>query len=67
MSYCPEPDINIGDKVKVVILFNYSTKKELEHVTGVDIYDLAASLIWRLKLISYTFINWLMFQLIWII
>ena len=45
MSYCPEADINIGDKVKVVILFNYSTKKELEHVTGVDIYDLAASLI----------------------
>ena len=30
------------DKVNVVLdLTNYATKKELEHATGVDIYDLA--------------------------
>ena len=43
MSYYPEPDSHIRDKVKVVLdLSNYATKKELEHATGVDISDLAA-------------------------
>ena len=43
MSYYPESDSHIRDKVKVVLdLSNYATKKELEHATGVDISDLAA-------------------------
>ena len=36
MSYYPEPDSHIRDKVKVV------SKKELEHDTGIDTSDLAA-------------------------
>ena len=43
MSYYPEPDSCIRDKVKVVLyLSNYDTKKEVEHATGVDTSDLAA-------------------------
>ena len=43
MSYYPEPDTHIGDKVKVVLdLSNYATKIELELVTGVDTSNLAA-------------------------
>ena len=43
MSYYPEPDSNIRDKVKVVLnLSNYATKKEVDHATGVDTCDLAA-------------------------
>ena len=42
MSYYPEPDGHIRDKVKVLLdLSNYATKKELEHATAVDTYDLA--------------------------
>ena len=42
MTYYPELDIHIKDKVKVVLdLSNYATKKELEHATGVDTSDLA--------------------------
>ena len=34
MSYYPEPDSHIRDKVKVVLdLSNYATKKELKHAT----------------------------------
>ena len=41
MSYYP--DCHIWEKVKVVLeLLNYATKKELEHATGVDTFDLAA-------------------------
>ena len=37
MSYYPEPDNHIRDKVKVVSdLSNYAIKEELEHATGVD-------------------------------
>ena len=40
MSYYPEPDSNITGKVKVVLdVSNYATKKELNHVTGVDTTD----------------------------
>ena len=40
MSYYPEPDSHIRNKVKVVLdLSNYVTKKELEHATGIDIFD----------------------------
>ena len=43
MSYHPEPDSHIRDKVKVVLgLSNYATKKELDHATDVDTSDLAA-------------------------
>ena len=43
MSYYPEPDSHIRKKVKVVLdLSNYVTKKELDHVSGVDTSDLAA-------------------------
>ena len=37
MSDYPEPGSHVRDKVKVVLdLTNYATKKELEHVAGVD-------------------------------
>ena len=43
MSYYPEAESYIRDKVKVVLnLENYSTKKELDHATGIDTSDLAA-------------------------
>ena len=43
MSYYPEPDCHIRDKVKVVLhLSNYATKKELYHSTGVDTSYLVA-------------------------
>ena len=50
MSFYPEPDSHIKDKVKVVLdLSNYATKKELDHATGVDTSDLAAKK-WCVKL-----------------
>ena len=43
MSYYPEPDIHIQDKVKVLLdLSNYASKKELEDGTSVDTSNLAA-------------------------
>ena len=43
MRYYREPDSHIREKVKVVLdLSNYATKKELEHATGIDTFDLAA-------------------------
>ena len=43
MSYYPEPDNHIRDKVKVVIvLSNHATKKELEHAASIDTSDIAA-------------------------
>ena len=43
MSYYPEPDSHIKDKVKVVLdLPNYATKEELDHATCVDKSDLTA-------------------------
>ena len=43
MSYYPEPDSHVRDKVKIVLdLSDYATKKELEHATGIDPSDLAA-------------------------
>ena len=37
MSYYPEPDSHIIDKVKVVLDFsNYATEKELDHATCID-------------------------------
>ena len=58
MSYYPQWDSHIRDKVKVVLdLSNYATKIELNHGTCVDTSNLPAN-----KLI-----NWFMFQLVWII
>ena len=43
MTYYPEPDSHIRDKVKVLLdLSNYATKIELEHATDIDTFDLAA-------------------------
>ena len=43
MSYYPEPDSHIRDKLKVELdLSNYATKKKLEHATDIDTSDLAA-------------------------
>ena len=43
MSYYPERETHIKDKVKVVLdLTDYATKKELKHPVGVDTSDLAA-------------------------
>ena len=43
MSYHPEPDSHIRDKVKVVLDFsNYATIKELKHPTSVDTSNLVA-------------------------
>ena len=43
MSHYPEPDNYIRDKVKVVLnLSNYAIKKELDHATGVNTFDLPA-------------------------
>ena len=43
MSYYPEPDIHIRDKVKIVLdLSGFATKKGLEHEIGVDTSNLAS-------------------------
>ena len=43
MSYYPQPNSRIRDKVKAVSdLLNYATKKELEYATDIDTSDLAA-------------------------
>ena len=45
MSYCPEQDSHIRDKVKVVLNFsNYATVKELNVATVVDRTNLTG---WR--------------------
>ena len=42
MNYYPEPDSHLRDKFKVVLDFsNYTSKKELDHATGVSTSDLA--------------------------
>ena len=43
MSYYPEADSHIRDKVKIVLNFsNYTTKKELDDTTDLDTSDLSA-------------------------
>ena len=43
MSYYPEADSHVRDKVKIVSdLSNYATEKESEHATDIDASDLAA-------------------------
>ena len=73
MSFYPEPDSHIRDKVKVVLeLSNYATKKELEHVTGIDKSNVAANKYFiELKAevgeLEINKLMKLMFQLVWII
>ena len=68
MSYYPEPDSHIRDKVKVVLdLSDYATKKELEYATGIDMSDLAAKkdvIALKAEVDKLTLINRLMFQLV---
>ena len=41
MSYYPEPESHIRDKLKVELdLSSYATKKELKQTTGVDTFNL---------------------------
>ena len=43
MSYYPEPDSRIRDKVKLVLdLSNYASEKELERTTDIDTFDVVA-------------------------
>ena len=43
MSYYPEPDSHIRNKIKVELdISNHATKKEIDHATDVDTSDLAA-------------------------
>ena len=43
MSFYPERNSHIRDKVKVALeLWNHITKKELDHATDVDTSDVAA-------------------------
>ena len=50
MSYFAEPRCHIRDKVKRVLDFwNYATKKELGHATGIGTFDLAAKCLFALK------------------
>ena len=57
--------------IKVVLdLSNYTIKKELDNATRVDTSDVTAKkilLLWKLKLTNKALINWLTFQLVWII
>ena len=41
MIYYPELESNIRNKIKIKLeLSNYATKKEIDHATGIDTYDL---------------------------
>ena len=42
MSYYPEPDSHIREKVKVLDLPNYAMKQELEHASDAETSKLAA-------------------------
>ena len=45
ISYYPEADCHIIDKVKMVLRFsNYATKKELKDAAGVDTSNLVATI-----------------------
>ena len=68
MSYSSEPDVHVKDKVKAVLnLSNYTTKKELEHATGVDTSDLATEkyIVLKAEVDKLNMVNWSMFQLVW--
>ena len=43
MSYYPEPDSRIRDKVKLLLdLYNHASKKKLERTTDIDTFDVPA-------------------------
>ena len=68
MSYYPEPDSHISNKVKVISdMPNFATKKELEDATGVDKSSLAAErdfIALKIEVDKLELINWLMFRVI---
>ena len=67
MSYFSEPDVHVKDKVKAVLnLSSYTTKKELEHATGVDTSDLAIEkyIVLKAEVDKLNMVNWSMFQLV---
>ena len=68
MSYYPEPDSHISNKVKVISdMSNFATKKELEDATGVDKSSLAAErdfIALKIEVHKLELINWLMFRVI---
>ena len=57
----------ISDKVKVVLDLSYATKNELEHATSIDTSNLAAKKDFIALKTKVDKLNWLMFQLVWII
>ena len=71
MSYYPEPNNHIRDKMKVILdLLNYGTEKiyKILQVLIQSIYLLKKILLlWKLKLTNKALINWFMFQLVRII
>ena len=66
MSYYPELDGQIRDKVKVVLdLSSDATKKELEHAAGIDTSHLAAKndfIALKAEVDKLDIINWLTFH-----
>ena len=65
MSYYPEPDSHIRDKVKVVL--ELSTKKELNNAATADTSNLAAErdfIVWKAQVTNQMLIKWLMLQLV---
>ena len=69
MSYYPEPDSHIRDKLKVLRdLSNHATEKEVEYATGVDASDLVAQKDFtnlKAEVDKLDMLNWLMLQLVW--
>ena len=68
MSYYPEPDSHIRNKMKVELdVSNHATKREIDHVTDVDTSDLAAKkyfIALKAEVIKLDIANWLLFQLV---
>ena len=69
MSYYPEPDSHLRVQV-VLCLWNYAIKKELNNATDIDTSNLATKtdfIVLEAKVNKLAFVNWLMFQLVWIV
>ena len=69
MSYYQEPDSHLRVQV-VLCLWNYAVKKELNNATDIDTSNLATKtdfIVLEAKVNKLGFVNWLMFQLVWIV
>ena len=69
MSYYPEADSHLRVQV-VLYLWNYAIKKELNNATDIDTSNLATKtdfIVLEAKVNKLGFVNWLMFQLVWIV